>query len=332
MIAAPRPGIPPLPAGPASRELAPRPPLRILYRGPLSSCNYDCPYCPFAKRVSPPEELRADRAALARFCAFVEATADRTLEIFFTPWGEALVRPWYREAMIALSHLPHVRKVAAQTNLACGTGWIARADETTFALWVTYHPGEVAYPRFVAKCLSLARRGVRFSVGVVGLREHEPHARRLRADLPPEVYVWVNAYKRGGPAYYSDADRAAFTSVDPLFAFNAVAHESRGMECATGETVISVDGDGRVRRCHFVPEVLGDLYTDDLDSMLRPRPCPNATCGCHIGHVHLARLGLDSVFEGGVLERIPRAARSLPVLSPDTPSRGAPSPGIPSSP
>lgn len=307
-----------------------RPPLRILYRGPLSSCNYDCPYCPFAKRVSPPEELRADRASLARFCAFVEATSHRDLEILFTPWGEALVRPWYREAMIALGHLPHVHRVAAQTNLSCGTGWLERADRRSVALWVTFHPGEVAYPRFLAKCRSLVRRGVRFSVGIVGLREHEAHARRLRDDLPPEVYVWVNAYKRGGPAYYSDPERAAFSAVDPLFAYNAVAHASRGEACATGETVISVDGDGLVRRCHFVPEVLGNLYTDDLDTMLRPRLCPAATCGCHIGHVHLAPLGLDRVFEGGVLERIPRSLPVLSTLSAPLSSPAAPSPGIPS--
>jgi MoaA/NifB/PqqE/SkfB family radical SAM enzyme len=37
----------------------------------LASCNYDCPYCPFAKRHDPPELLRADRAALARFTDWV---------------------------------------------------------------------------------------------------------------------------------------------------------------------------------------------------------------------------------------------------------------------
>ena len=35
--------------------------LSILYRGPLASCNYDCPYCPFAKRRDDPAALRADR-------------------------------------------------------------------------------------------------------------------------------------------------------------------------------------------------------------------------------------------------------------------------------
>ena len=38
--------------------------LSLLYRGPLASCNYDCPYCPFAKRRDSPQLLRADRAAL----------------------------------------------------------------------------------------------------------------------------------------------------------------------------------------------------------------------------------------------------------------------------
>ena len=36
--------------------------LRILYRGPLSSCNYGCPYCPFAKHHETAAELKVDRA------------------------------------------------------------------------------------------------------------------------------------------------------------------------------------------------------------------------------------------------------------------------------
>ncbi len=41
--------------------------LSILYRGPLSSCNYACWYCPFAKRREPRTELAADREPLAPF-------------------------------------------------------------------------------------------------------------------------------------------------------------------------------------------------------------------------------------------------------------------------
>ena len=82
--------------------------LTILYRGPLASCDYDCGYCPFAKRRDTPEQLRADRAALHRFAAWVAEQTTDTISILLTPWGEALTRSWYRDAMVELSHLSHV--------------------------------------------------------------------------------------------------------------------------------------------------------------------------------------------------------------------------------
>ena len=94
-------------------------PLSLLYRGPLASCNYDCPYCPFAKRRDSPEQLRADRAALSRFADWCVANpGHHRLSVLFTPWGEGLTRRWYAEAIAALSALPHVDTVAIQTNLA----------------------------------------------------------------------------------------------------------------------------------------------------------------------------------------------------------------------
>lgn len=101
----------------------------------------------------------------------------------FTPWGEGLVRSWYRRTLAELSHLPHIGRVAIQTNLSCRTDWLAEADLNTLALWCTYHPGQTPYDRFLSKCAELAERGVRFSVGVVGLPGHLESARRLRADL-----------------------------------------------------------------------------------------------------------------------------------------------------
>src|SRR4051812_7290966 len=67
--------------------------LRILYRGPLSSCNYDCRYCPFAKRHETAAELGRDRGALQRFVAWLSQQFDVRFSILFTPWGEALTRP-----------------------------------------------------------------------------------------------------------------------------------------------------------------------------------------------------------------------------------------------
>jgi len=279
--------------------------LAILYRGPLSSCNYDCSYCPFAKHRSPPEELQADRRGLARFVDWARRASEHQLSILITPWGEALVRRWYREAMVELSHLPNVRRIAVQTNLSGSTDWMREADREAFALWTTYHPTEVAFERFVARCESLIEHGIRFSVGIVGTREHAEAAQRLRDALPSSVYVWVNAYKSEGPGYYTEALERAFTGIDPLFPINNVRHPSLGQACAAGHTSFTVDGDGDVRRCHFIGDVLGNLYRDDLTEMLVPRLCTNATCGCHIGYVHLERLGLRKRFGRGLMERIP---------------------------
>ena len=93
--------------------------------------------------------------------------------------------------------------------------------------------------------------------------------------------------------------------IDPLFPLNNQRHESLGHACRAGSSVLSVDGDGEVTRCHFITERLGNLYQQRLEELLHARPCTNDTCGCHIGYVHLERLRLYPVFLGGVLERIP---------------------------
>ncbi|MGW1669769.1 STM4011 family radical SAM protein [Streptomyces sp. NPDC002324] len=276
--------------------------LTILYRGPLASCDYDCPYCPFAKRRDSTDRLRADRAALDRFTAWArEQTGDR-LSVLFTPWGEGLVRSWYREALVGLSHEPHIDRVAIQTNLSCRTEWLARADRDTVALWCTYHPGQTPYERFLDKTRRLAGMGIRFSVGIVGLPEHLEHARRLRGELPPEVYLWANAAEGHT---YTDEEAAVWSELDPLFPFSRHPHRSAGRACRTGSTVVSVDGAGTVRRCHFVKAELGNLYDGSFRAALAPRPCPLSVCDCHIGYVHLETLPLYDVFAGGVLERVP---------------------------
>ncbi|SMD21490.1 STM4011 family radical SAM protein [Kibdelosporangium aridum] len=276
--------------------------LTMLYRGPLASCDYACVYCPFAKRRDSTQQLRADRAAVRRFTGWVRDNTQDEVSVLFTPWGEGLVRSWYREAMVTLSRMTHVRRVAIQTNMSCRSAWIADCDLDTAAFWVTYHPTQVTQDRFLRKCEELTRIGARFSVGIVGLPEHLDDARHLRKELPDDVYLWVNAAE--GHAY-TDEQAADWQDIDPLFHHSRHAHVSKGLPCRTGDTVISVLGDGTVRRCHFVPQAIGNLYDGSFRAALRPRPCPLSTCDCHIGYVHLEPTGLYDVFAGGVLERIP---------------------------
>lgn len=278
--------------------------LAILYRGPLSSCNYGCPYCPFAKHHETRAEHEADRLALERFVAWVAAQAEIQIAVFFTPWGEALIRRRYQQAIVALTNLPNVTKVAIQTNLSARLGWAEGCDKARLGLWATYHPGEISRAHFLARCLDADQRGVRLSVGVVGLSEHAEEIAALRRELPPHIYLWINAYKRE-PDYYTQADIARFTAVDPLFPLNNQRHPSLGKPCRAGESVISVDGAGTMRRCHFVRTPIGNIYTPGWADALRERACPNETCGCHIGYVHLDELRLGQVFGAGILERIP---------------------------
>jgi len=285
--------------------------LTLLYRGPLESCNYGCTYCPFAKKKDSRAELARDRAALERFVDFV---AQRTTEtsVFFTPWGEALIRPWYTEALVRLTRLPHVRRAAVQTNLSCGLSFLARCEPSKLGIWATYHPEWTSRQRFVTQVERLHKAGAPVSVGMVGYPRFRDEVLALRRALPGDVYLWINAVKRPEHSYTPE-EIAFFTSVDPLFPVNNQHHPSQGRACRAGETVVSVDGDGRARRCHFIEEDLGNLYAEDFEMALKPRPCSKATCGCHIGYVHLEYLGLDGVFGAGLLERVPHR-RSLEVF------------------
>ncbi|MES2642140.1 MAG: STM4011 family radical SAM protein [Myxococcota bacterium] len=276
-------------------------PLEILWRGPLDSCNYGCGYCPFAKRAPRRAMLAADRAALAQFVAWVEAASQWSLELLFTPYGEALVWPWYRDALARISHLPHVRGVTIQTNGSAPMAFVEAANLARLSLWISWHPSEISIEPFVDKISALHTRGVRLSVGAVALLDNLDAVEALRAALPSGVPMWINAQKPG--VRYAGEALARWTALDPGFALDVTPHHSRGRRCDTGETAISVDGEGTVRRCHFVEEVLGNLYTGDLATMLAPRPCPRLRCDCYIGYAHLPDLGMRAVYGEGLLGR-----------------------------
>jgi hypothetical protein len=86
---------------------------------------------------------------------------------------------------------------------------------------------------------------------------------------------------------------------------NNINHASRGEACATGETSFTVDGQGTMRRCHFVGDAIGSIHSPDWEAALGGRSCPNATCGCHIGYVYLKSLRQEAVYGENLLERIP---------------------------
>ena len=276
-------------------------PLSILYRGSLLSCNYDCSYCPFAKAQDDRESLAKDAVELSRFVDWVGSQA-RTINILFTPWGEAFIRRYYQEAIARLGKMPHVGRIAIQTNLSLSTNAIERCSSEKFALWCTYHPSQTNPEDFVAKCHWLLQQNIRFSVGMVGNRNELDDIEAMRAALPTQVYLWVNV-NRDEQAAYQAQELALLRSIDPLFDYNSHHYPSFGKQCNTGSEVITVNGDGNVQRCHFVKQSLGNLYDGSFQTTMAS--CPNVSCDCHIGYIHMPELKVNRLFKQGLLERIP---------------------------
>lgn len=276
----------------------------VYYRGSLSSCNYACDYCPFAKTKNTREELLQDQAELEKFVAWVVGRERNPMSILFTPWGEALVHRYYRQALVDLSHSKVVRRVCIQTNLSAPLDMLGEACKTSLALWATYHPGQTTLARFAARCAELDNLGIRYSVGIVGLKEHFDDMECLREVLSPEVYVWVNAYKRE-KSYYTPDQIERIERVDPYFAINNVRYPSLGRACGAGQTHFTVDGLGDVRRCHFVKDVLFNIYQDEIENFLTARVCPEDSCGCYIGYIHKPELNLQRIYGEDLLARIP---------------------------
>src|SRR5262249_45076167 len=146
-----------------------------------------------------------------------------------------------------LCEMPQVEGVTVQTNLSYDVG--AFLDTLTvpkLALWTTYHPTEVSdgdREGLFARWELLRRRGVPFSVGIVGTRENLPHAVELRRRLDPSVYLWVNAYKRE-PDYYRPDELAAIRVIDPYFDLNNQHYPSLGRPCTAGQRAVYLDDEG----------------------------------------------------------------------------------------
>ncbi len=264
--------------------------LNLLYRGDLSSCNYDCGYCPFAKRIDSKLITAQDRAGLARFVAWCEK-AHFDLRILFTPWGEALVREHYRDAFVRLSHMTNVLELGIQTNLSREPSWLASAHKANINLWCTYHPSQTKRTHFLRRIEQLVQLGIGFSVGMVALCEDFTEIQSMHQILQDmahssgkPIYFWLNAYDGRTADYYRPQDLQMLAAIDPHFAYNAAPSSSLGADCRAGHSAISVNAQGDVRPCHFLKRSLGNLYDGSFEQKLVRQACPNRECECYIGY------------------------------------------------
>lgn len=287
--------------------------LMVLFRTRLEWCNYTCHYCPWnANEIRVESDaFRDDEARLNRIIERVAGLSQRPVEFFITPKAEYLVLPYWRDAVRRLSALPHVRRVTVQTNLAWDVAsFLPAVDVNKLALWTTYHPTEVdafGLEALHVKWEALRSAGVRFSVGIVGTRDNLDAMDALRRRLPPDVYLWVNAYKREG-AYYTSHERQRIRTIDPYFDLNDQIFPSLGQPCTAGSHAVYLDDEGDLRRCFFVGKVIGNLFRDGWQTLPAPTSCPIATCHCYVGHMHVVELDFRAVYGDNLAVRIPRRA------------------------
>ncbi|GGD66397.1 STM4011 family radical SAM protein [Paenibacillus nasutitermitis] len=282
----------------------------LYFRGSLTSCNYDCPYCPFSKNIDNAHTLAKDRSQVETFVEWVrnQKTDGHHLSIFFNPYGEGLTHTWYREAVIELSQMEHVEKVAIQTNLSARLDWTEKLNPLKAAFWATYHPGQTSESRFTRQSRELHRRGIAHSIGAVGVKSAFEAISSLRRSISPDIYLWVNAFK-DKPDYYSEEDLIFLKGIDPYFEYNRMDYESAGKACKTGYDVFYVQGAGLVKRCYKDRQIIGHLYREGLEGLSQQRACRMSCCDCYIGYIHMPELKLDRLYGGRMLERIAGSRR-----------------------
>ncbi len=154
----------------------------------------------------------------------------------------------------------------------------------------------------MARVLRLSGQGIPISVGVVGVAGALDEIRQLRQALPFDIYLWINA-QQPRPRPYSCEELEQFTAIDPHFPLTVRRTHSRDRYCPSGETSFTFDGDGAMRRCHFVDEVIGRIHDSDWEAALRPRHCPNQFCHCFLGKAQLESETFGPLFGESLLTR-----------------------------
>jgi hypothetical protein len=112
---------------------------------------------------------------------------------------------------------------------------------------------------------------------------------------------WMVARKYDGSGKRGPAPRKA-NSVHKLVLEMAANNPSWGYGHIHGE----LKGLGYDVSCPFVTQPVGCPHDPGFETRLVPRPCPNQTCGYHIGYIHMDGMDCDGLYGEGALERIPR--------------------------
>ena len=251
----------------------------LYYRGYAKDCNYACSYCPFAKNAQNKKAL--DETYLNKFVTYIENTiVHAPLSIMFTPYGEALTKQYYYDALTRLSNCEHVACVSCQTNASFEPNQLLDffaqhgANLDKIALWASFHKDMISVDAFAKKIISLSDK-ITLSVGAIGFKEHQSEIERLRSLLPLDIYLWIN--KPEG----TSAQPMDWSYIDPLYPLEDRAVKCDTTHCNAGIDSIFIKEKGDVYLCHSSKKRLGNLYEPvTIDRTQSGR------CHCYLTYCH----------------------------------------------
>lgn len=266
----------------------------VLYRGSLKSCNYRCSYCPFSKHRMSEKESEKDRGQWEHFVASIlQKAAEMDIgALMVVPYGEALIHSWYWEGLGRLSANPKMDAVGAQTNLSFSMDSSfshfleAGGQLHKLRLWATFHPEMTTVGAFAEKCRKIREKGVNLCAGAVGVPENIELIRRLRKELPEEIYLWINRMDGLGRRYTED-EKEEFLKIDPYFERELFPVRGDASQCGGR---LFVEGDGKLRTCN-ISRILEKSWDEWLEEGKHDFPAPQ--CGRKLCSCYLAYGGRD---------------------------------------
>ncbi|SNT24883.1 Hydroxymethylpyrimidine pyrophosphatase [Anaerovirgula multivorans] len=296
----------------------------IYYRGYLSSCNYTCYYCPFAKKKHSKIEIQKDIQALENFFDFIQKTIfDSDISIFFTPYGEGLVHTYYMDYLVKFARLGKIKYISIQTNLSFDPKlFLSKLQEKEVSLdkiklWASFHPTMVSAKHFAEKANYL-HKYLDISVGMVAIPGTIDKILELKQELDPNVYLWLNAQSRQKNKYSAE-DIRVLKHIDPLFEYelNTIRLKSTNTKqilnpsiklyekCSASRSSFFLEANGDVLPCHVNKKILYNIYHSQSESSNYKFTCTRKICDCYLAYSNLEKTKLENFFGELLPVRIP---------------------------
>lgn len=296
----------------------------LYYRGYISSCNYTCDYCPFAKKKYSHIEIQKDKQSLQNFFDFIQKTIfNSTISIFFTPYGEGMIHEYYMDYLVKFAQLEKIKYVSIQTNLSFDHKFLlSKLQEKEISLdkiklWASFHSTMVSVEEFGKKANYL-HKYLDISVGIVAIPGAIDKILELKQKLDPKIYLWINGLARQ-KGKYSSEDIRALKHIDPLFEYelnnirlkstntNKILSPSTKLydECSASRSRFFIEANGDVMPCHVNRKILYNIYHGEEQSFNHKFTCTRKLCDCYLAYSNLEKTKLENFFGELLPVRIP---------------------------